>query len=70
MASGDLLLYGGSFLFAGSRMYFRSTEFGLYLCVMSVLNFFVEDRIAWIVMNRPEKRNALSVELIERMTEV
>ena len=56
LAGGRLLLYAGNFLFAGSRMYFRSTEFGLYLCVMSVLNFFVEDRIAWIVMSRPEKR--------------
>ncbi len=50
-------------------MYFRSTEFGLYLCTMSVLNFSVENRIAWIVMSRPEKRNALSVELIDGMTE-
>lgn len=36
---------------------------------MSVLNFRVEDRIAWVEMARPEKRNALSVELIESLTE-
>lgn len=39
-----------------------------YLCAMSVLNLAVENRVAWVVMSRPEKRNALSVELIESLT--
>ena len=36
---------------------------------MSVLNYEVVNRVAWITLNRPEKRNALSVALIESLGE-
>ena len=36
---------------------------------MSVLNYEVVNRVAWITLNRPEKRNALSVSLIESIHE-
>ena len=45
------------------------SKWGYYLCAMSVLNVKVEDRVAWIEMCRPEKRNALSVALMESLTE-
>ncbi len=34
---------------------------------MSVLNYEVVNRVAWITLNRPEKRNALSVALIQSL---
>ena len=35
-----------------------------------VVTYRIEDRIAWVSFNRPEKRNAMSPELNRRMTEV
>ena len=39
----------------------------LYLCTMSLVVTSVENRVGTIVLNRPEKRNALSAELVEAL---
>ena len=39
----------------------------MYLCAMSLVLSHVQDRVGTIVLNRPEKRNALSPELVHEL---
>lgn len=41
----------------------------MYLCGMSLILTKIENRVGTIVLNRPEKRNALSAELVSEMTQ-
>lgn len=36
---------------------------------MSVVIYSVKDRVGYITLNRPEKRNALSHELVKKLTD-
>lgn len=37
---------------------------------MSVVKYTIKDRVAYIVLNRPEKRNAINVEMKDRLFEI